>query len=209
MGIKEWLIPQDGIFFDLLDKVADDQVAAADYLKVTVATPERIFEHALRIKEIENHCDSVVHSIITHLNTSFITPIEHDDISLLARKLDDIVDNINAAIDKMHLYEATNFPPDLDSLIDVLHRSCIEIKCAVNLLRGMKHNARIEQHCVEINRLENVADEISRQMIAKLYKSGDVMQILKYKDIIVRLETATDSCEDVANVLSNIVVKNA
>ena len=209
MGIKEWLIPQDGIFFDLLNQIADAQVAAANYLKTVLESPDRIFEHSLRIKEIENHCDSLVHRIITQLNLSFITPIEHDDMSLLARKLDDIVDNINAAITKMHLYEATNFPADLDKLIDVIVRSCIEIQKAIVLLRGMKNGAEVERHCVEINRLENVADEISRHIIADLYKSGDVMKILKYKDIVDRLETSTDACEDVANVLSNIVAKNA
>ncbi len=208
MGIKEWLVPQDKVFFDLLDSIAEAQVEAAEYLKTVIERPDRMFEHNLKMKEMESHCDSLVHRLLTQLNLSFITPIEHDDLAALARKLDDVVDNIYGAISKMYLFEATELPPDFPKLVDVVVRACAETKEGVFALRKMKKKDLVNRHCVEVNRLENVADEISRQMIADLYKRGDVLMILKHKEIIDILEEAVDCCEDVADILSDIVVKN-
>ncbi|GAB4161300.1 MAG: DUF47 family protein [Planctomycetota bacterium] len=209
MGLKEWIIPQDRVFFDLLDEIADLQHQASSCLRSAVEEEERIFENSLRIKEIENHCDSVVHRVFTHLNSSFITPIEHEDIAQLAHRLDDIIDCLNGAVSRMYLYNALPLPASTRELCDVITRATGETLGAVKSLRKMKNKEAIRRHCVEINRLENVADEISQKIIAEMYKKGDVLNILKQKEIIMMLESATDRCEDVADIISNIVVKNA
>ncbi|MFA4986525.1 MAG: DUF47 family protein [Candidatus Brocadiia bacterium] len=209
MGLKEWLVPQDKVFFMLLEEHASVQIEAAEFLKVAINSPGKMNEHALRMKEIEHHGDSVVHSIIVQLNKSFITPMEHDDIANLARTADDVVDSINGAISRMNLFEAQDFPPEIASLADVILRATIETKGAITGLRDIKNSKEISRHCVEINRLENVADELAQRAIAALYKKGDVMQILKFKEIIDLLERSTDFSEDVAHLISNIVVKNA
>ena len=209
MGLKEWIVPQDKVFFDLLEEIAELQEKAALHLRITVGDQARIFEHSLKMKELENHCDSVVHRVFTHLNSSFITPIEHDDIAELAHRLDDVVDCMNGAVSRMYLYDALPMPPRTDELCDVITRAASETLSAVRSLRKMKNKEQINRHCVEINRLENVADEISQKIIAEMYKKGDVLTILKQKEIIILLESATDRCEDVADTISNIVVKNA
>jgi uncharacterized protein Yka (UPF0111/DUF47 family) len=209
MGLKEWIIPQDKVFYDLLDEIADLQHKASDCLKSAVSEQDKLFENSLRIKELENHCDSVVHRVFTHLNSSFITPIEHDDIADLAHRLDDIIDCLTGAVSRMYLYNALPLPSNTPELCDVINRATFETQCAVRSLRKYKDRETIRRHCVEINRLENVADEISQKIIAEMYKKGDVLNILKQKEIITMLESATDRCEDVADIISNIVVKNA
>ena len=143
------------------------------------------------------------------LNKSFVTPIEPEDISRLAKALDDILDHIDDTSSKMYFYginEADSYMIELAKLID---GQAAEIEEAIKGIRNFKNPSTIEERCIEINRLENLADEILGNAIRELFLSDDAIKIIKNKDIYETLEIATDKCEEVANVLYDLSIKHS
>jgi predicted phosphate transport protein (TIGR00153 family) len=209
MGLKEWLIPQDKHFFNMLDNVSqnvlDGSIAFLDMLK----NYENIKERQQKIKDIEHQGDDFVHEIFEELNKTFITPIDHDDISKLASAFDDVLDYIDGAAARCVLYDIQKPEDNMIKLAEVLLQQTTELRDALSGLRNIKNPKEIERRCVEVNRLENVADDIYKTSVANLFKQKDAIEIMKLKEIYERLEFATDKCEDAANVISDIVVKNS
>ncbi len=160
-----------------------------------------------RAEEYEHTGDRLTHDLIKKLNQTFITQLDREDIHQLASRLDDVMDLIEAAATRMALYKIKRCTPEAKRLAALIHESAEEIVRAVQKLKDLKN---ILPHCVEIDRLENVADHVSRDAIAALFTGGhDPVEIVKWKEIYETLETATDRCEDVADVLERIVLKNA
>ena len=165
---------------------------------------------AKRIKEIEHETDVITHRCVEALHKTFITPIERDDIYRLITKMDDIMDFIEAAAERIGLYELTTMTPEVVDLSDTLVRQTQEVEEAIRGLRDLKHPKRILEKCVDINRLENEADAILRRALARMFKEEkDPILIIKWKEVYEHLENATDRAEDVANIIEGAVLDNA
>lgn len=209
MGIKEWVVPQDKVFFDLFDRMAVTVVSAADLLVEFVENFENVKEQCHRMKEIEHQGDEITHQIYEQLNRTFITPLEPEEISRLASALDDILDYIDGTAQQMYSYGITETDDSMIQLAKLIRLSVVEIEKAVTGIRTIKNPVLIEERCIEVNRLENVADNVLAHAIRDLFKTGDAITIIKLKDIYENLEMATDKCEDVANVLSDIAIRHS
>jgi len=208
LGLKEWIIPQERRFFDLLEGVAstvnDGAVALQDMVRDFRDVPEK----RRSIKDIEHRGDDLTHSVFEALNRTFITPIDREDIQSLASSLDNILDMIDAAANRLDLYDVDQPTEAMIDLADTIAQSTLLLKKAVGMIRNMKQGDEVERIAVEVHHLENVADDLMNNSIAALFKDPDPIRIIKLKEITERLEQATDYCEDVANVLSDIVAKN-
>jgi hypothetical protein len=209
MGVKEWIIPQEKHFFDMFDQQADVVLEGAEALLDMVTNFTLVAEKRDKIKEIEHKGDELVHHISDELTKTFVTPIDHDDISKLTSRLDDILDFIEAASHRMWSYEIKTVPPEMVKLTQVILASSKEVNHAVKDLRNFKKKNEILTHFIEINRLENVGDDITHVAVAALFKKYDAVDIIKLKEIYEYLEEATDKCEDAADVIKDIFMKNS
>lgn len=209
VGIKEWVVPQDKVFFDLFDRMAQTVVSAADLLVELVENFENVKEQCHRMKQIEHQGDEISHEIYEQLNRTFITPLEPEEISRLASALDDILDYIDGTAHQMYSYGIAETDDSMIELAKLIRLSVIEIEKAVTGIRTIKNPGLIEERCIEVNRLENVADNVLGHAIMNLFKTEDAITIIKLKDIYENLEMATDKCEDVANVLSDIAIRHS
>ena len=203
------MIPQDKIFFDLFDRMAQTVVSASDLLVEFIENFENVKDKCHRMKEIEHQGDEITHEIYEQLNRTFITPLEPEEISRLASALDDILDYIDGTAQQMYSYGITETDDSMIELAKLIQLSVIEIEKAVNGIRTIKNPVLIEERCIEVNRLENVADNVLGHAIMDLFKTKDAITIIKLKDIYENLEMATDKCEDVANVLSDIAIRHS
>ncbi|MCE8426402.1 MAG: DUF47 domain-containing protein [Candidatus Methanoperedens sp.] len=209
MGLKEWIIPQDKHFFNMLENESRNVLDGSRAFHEMLRNYENIKEKQQKIKDIEHQGDDFVHEIFEELNKTFITPIDHEDISALASAFDDVLDYIDGTATRFVLYEIIWPEENMIKLADVIVKQATELNLALCGLRNIKNPKEIEMRCIEVNRLENVADDIYKNSVAQLFKRKDAIEIMKLKEIYERLELATDTCEDVANVISDIVVKNS
>lgn len=209
MGLKEWIIPQDKRFFDMLEGESNNVLNGSKALLDMLKNYESINTKQQKIKDIEHNGDSIVHGIFEELNKTFITPIDHEDISSLASAFDDVLDRIDGVASRLVLYEINRPEDDMIRLIEILVEQTEELNNAIMGLRNIKNPKEIERRCVEVNRLENLADDIYKNAVAELFKRKDAIEIMKLKEIYECLENAIDMCEDAANVISDIVVKNS
>jgi predicted phosphate transport protein (TIGR00153 family) len=161
------------------------------------------------IEKLEHKGDQITHDIYKQLNTSFITPLDPEEISLLASTLDEVLDYIDGATEKMYYYNIGTTDAHMIELAKLIHMSTSEIESAVKGIRSIKDPRYIEERCIEVNRLENLADDVLAHAVTDLFKTNDAITIIKLKDIYEHLETATDYCEDVANVLSDIAIRHS
>ncbi|MFA7062122.1 MAG: DUF47 domain-containing protein [Pedobacter sp.] len=203
------LIPKDEKFFQLFKEMTENIITGAKLLKDMLDNFENPAESQRKIKDIEHAGDSLTHQIIKRLNKTFITPLDREDIHSLASKLDDILDLIDASAQRVIMYNVDSIPPEAKSLGFIILQCCYAVDKAVAML-GKKTNEQIFDACVEINALENEADRVSREAISRLFdEEKDPIQLIKWKEIFETLERATDKCEDAANILESVVVKNA
>ena len=200
------LIPKDNSFFQMFSAMSDNLIGGARALVDLFADYRDVDRKIDEVRRIEREGDELTHAILTKLNQTFITPFDREDIHQLASKLDDVLDFINASGARLVMYRITAPPPAAGELAEIILRQCQELQKAVSL---MQKNGNILAHCVEINRLENEADLVSQQAIAKLFEyEKDPINLIKVKELLEFLERATDKAEDVANVLETVVLKN-
>ena len=201
------LAPGDREFFDLFEEAGGNILRAAGLLESMLVTfPERN-QLARDILICEQDGDRITHDIIQRLNQTFVTPIDREDIYALASALDDVVDYTEEVADYLGLYKIEAPMSQAQDLAHVLHAAARQISEAMPRLRGFKD---ISHYTVEINRLENDGDRITREAIASLFDNGiDPMVVIRWKDIFERLEEAIDATEHVANILEGIVIKNS
>jgi uncharacterized protein Yka (UPF0111/DUF47 family) len=209
MGLRELLIPQDKIFFDLFEKQAGIVKEAAWQLVALTEDFTNVKEKRHSIEKLEHKGDRLTHDIYKQLNTTFITPMDPEEISRLASSMDDVLDYIDGATEKMYYYGIESTDLHMVELAKLIHMSTSEIESAVKGIRSIKDPRYIEERCIEVNRLENLADDVLAHAVTDLFKTTDAIAIIKYKDIYEHLETATDYCEDVANVLSDIAIRHS
>ncbi|MCA1812644.1 MAG: DUF47 family protein [Halobacteriales archaeon] len=212
MGLKELLLPQEAKFFDLFEKQADFMVKGAEALVEGLEKWENPPEIRRRLKDIEHEGDKVVHDIYEALNQTYITPIDREDISALTSSLDDVLDFTYATVNHMVLYDIQKVPVPLLDVARMLKEQTIHLRNGVVGLRTLKDRAPLDRARVEVNRLENQADEATNRAIADLFRPAegkDPFFVMKMKDIYNYIETATDKAEDCADVLGDIAVKHS
>jgi len=208
--VKFSLIPKGEGFFDLFEASARNAVQTAHCLKQLVNSWEQVDVCLAEITELEHRGDSITHQIMAQVNRTFVTPFDREDIALLAHSMDDIVDFIHAAADAMILYKVNPPGERAQELVNIIVQEAEEVERAVPLLRRRSEMKQILERSVEINRLENMADRIFRSAMAELFDdTTDITQIIKWREIYEHLESATDRCEDVANVLEGVALKHA
>jgi len=201
------LIPRDPKFFDMFAEMASNLGDGARLLKKTLDDFKDVEARVQELKDIEHRGDDMTHNVLTRLNQTFITPFDREDIYRLASSLDDILDFTYSAGVRLVMYKITAAPEAASKLADVLVRQCDQV---LNAVKGLEKNDRVLEYCVEINRLENEADQISRAAIATLFENEkDPISLIKLKELYEVLETATDKAEDAANVLEGVVLKSA
>lgn len=209
MGLRELLIPQDKVFFDLFEKQAGIVKEAAWQLVALTEDFSNVKEKRHAIENLEHKGDLMTHDIYNQLNTTFITPLDPEEISRLASTMDDVLDYVDGATEKMLYYGIESADSHMVELAKLIHMSTIEIESAVRNIRSIKDPRYIEERCIEVNRLENLADDVLAHAVTDLFRTNDAIMIIKFKDIYEHLETATDRCEDVANVLSDIAIRHS
>ena len=209
MGLKEWIIPQDKHFYEMLENESENVLKAANVFLDVLNNYENLPEKQEEIKNLEHQGDTLVHEIFEELNKTFITPIDHEDIFKLASSFDDVLDYIDGTAYRLKLYEIEKPEENLIKLAEIVVEQIRELNAALRGLRNLKNPQLIEERCIEVNRLENHADDIYKNSVAELFKRKDAIEIMKLKEVYERLEFATDKCEDAANVISDIVVKNS
>ncbi len=202
------LIPKDTKFFAMFKEMTVRIIEGAELLKDMLDNFEDPATSQRKIKDIEHKGDSQTHDIIKKLNKSFITPFDREDIYALSAALDDILDLIDASAQRFVMYNVERPTPEAKELAFLILKSCQTLDKAVGLLGGRLEP--ISEYCVEVNALENEADRVCREAISRLFdEEKDPIQLIKWKEIYETLERATDKCEDAANILESVVVKNA
>jgi uncharacterized protein len=209
MGIKELLIPKDTIFFDLFERQAEIVKEAAHQLITLTEDFTNVKEKRHAIEQLEHKGDQITHDIYEQLNRTFITPLDPEEISRLASTLDEVLDYIDGSAEKMFYYNIESTDSHMIELAKLIHMSTSEIESAVKGIRSIKDPHYIEERCIEVNRLENLADDVLAHAVTDLFKTTDAIKIIKLKDIYEHLEIATDNCEDVANTLSDIAIRHS
>ncbi len=203
-------VPQERKFFDLFEADTENTVKAARALKEMVDTWGDVEAKVNQIEELEHSGDTITHRIIEQLHRTFVTPFDREDIAALAHSLDDVTDFIHAAAMAMFTYKVASSNQRARELADIIVQAAVEVEKAFLLLR---HHAKLKQvldHCIEINRLENMADAVYRKAMAELFEdTTDIAAVIKWREIYEHMESATDRCEDVANVLEGIALKHA
>jgi predicted phosphate transport protein (TIGR00153 family) len=205
--LTQLFVPADREFFDLFEEAGSNTVRAADLLDQLLRNWPDNKELGRDLLICEQEGDRITHDLIRKLNNTFVTPIDREDILVLASALDDIVDFTEEAADYLSLYKIEAPMEQAQRLSHVLLQSTRQIAEAIPRLRGFRD---INHYVVEINRLENDGDRIVREAIASLFDGGiDPMVVIRWKDIFERIEAAIDACERVAHILEGVVIKNA
>ncbi|MCC6691605.1 MAG: DUF47 domain-containing protein [Bacteroidia bacterium] len=211
-NILQLFIPKDKVFFPLFEKATQNLVAIADTL-VQMVNAADLNQRRLLIKEIERleHVgDNITHEMFNELSANFITPFDREDMHELITSLDDIVDFIHGSAKRIELYKIETISPAIRKLSELIEKSAKELHTAITELSNKKNIHKIKEACVRINSIENHADDVFDTAIAGLFENEkDPVTIIKVKEILAVLETATDKCEDAANVLETILVKHA
>lgn len=201
------LLPREDEYFTLFSQMtAKMQEASNSLVELTQGAPENFEAWVKKVKEAEHACDSITHEITTKLNKSFITPFDREDIFTLSVALDDVVDYIDAAARAIIMYDIKEMSDHAKHLAKVIQTLTIEINSAVSMLAKPNN---MNQHIVEIHRLENEADDVYFRAIGELFHDAtDALTVIKWKELYEIMENATDRCESVANIIESIILKH-
>lgn len=204
------LMPREGRFFDLFNEHAEQLLQGAHELAALMSIGDDIERRAYNIESIEKRGDKIAHTAIELLHRTFITPLDRDDIHRLVSKMDDILDVIEDTSQSIYAYDVSSITPEARRLAE-LCVSCVEkVKIAVGMLSNMDNAKAIMIICEDIDRFESEADHVMRSAMARLFRDEpDVKQVMKMRSVYEMLETVTDRCEDVANVIQSIVLENS
>lgn len=201
-------MPKDEKFYDLLEQHASGVLEGATIFKDVVENWQINHPGLAKLRELEHECDITTHEIMDKLNRTFVTPIDREDIHVLAKALDDVIDIIQSISERMVLFGIERKSQDLMGLVAILVESAVYVKKAVVGIRQMRRSRRILDYCIEINRLENSGDRLAERAIGRLFQEEkDPMEVIKWKEIYDSTEIAIDKCEDIANIIEGIVVK--
>lgn len=205
-------VPKDRKFFDMFELAGNNLVEIAGELKnlMNEHSPEKRSDLVKRIHELENQGDTYTHDLMVELSSNFITPFDREDIHALASAMDNVADFIDACAKRIELYNIGTITEPMKQLADLVEQSTKELAIALKEMRSMKNVVRVKEALVRINSIENHSDTIYNYAIADLFKTEkDAINLIKYREILDHLENATDRCEDVADVIESIIIKNS
>jgi predicted phosphate transport protein (TIGR00153 family) len=208
----QFFLPKNNKFFPLFEEATSNLVHVSHKLVELVSLKDSAARLVLikEIEDLEHVGDGLSHKVNYELNSNFITPFDREDIHALIVSIDDIVDYIHGAAKRMDLYNVKEIPPEFVGLAEVNLKAAQQLHIAVTNLKNLKNRDLIKQACIEINSLENEADDIFDNAVAKLFETcTDAIELIKIKEILSAIETATDKCEDAAVTIDGILVKNA
>ncbi|MEX1029675.1 MAG: DUF47 family protein [Paenibacillaceae bacterium] len=196
-------------YFVTLESIADNLLKTSERFIIGIQQHGNNAAFAKEMKDFEHIGDEYTHAIYTALNKTFITPIDREDIVALASSLDDVLDGIEACASRFEMYDVTDYDAPINQFAEIIHKSVLEIQQAIRLL-STKKLLPIRIHTIKINELENQADDLLRSCIKDLFHNiKDPIELIKRKDIYEMLELATDACEDVANTMESIIMRNS
>jgi predicted phosphate transport protein (TIGR00153 family) len=210
--IFQYFIPKDKNFFPLFEQASNNLINMAELLNKAVNTKnaDDRLEFFKEIETMEHIGDDITHQIYLELSKNFITPFDREDIHQLATAIDDVADYIHGSANRMLLYKVDNITEPIQKLAELILQAVTDLDKAVRELRNLKNIRAIADSCVRINSIENQADYVFDKAVGDLFAyEKDAVQLIKYKEVLAALETATDMCEDAANVLESILVKHA
>ncbi len=200
------LAPREERFFDMFNESVEVVLEGVRLFNEMIQNFSDIDEKAKKLKDVELHGDQLTHHMVEALNRSFVTPIDRDDIYALNSGLDDILDYAEALASRMVLFKIREPTPEMREFAELLFNATEQIAKAVHSLRHLDH---LMDYCKEIKRIENLGDDVSRKAISDLFEfEKDPITLIKLKELYGRFESAVDKCEDVANIIETIVVKN-
>ena len=208
MGFKEWIIPQDKVFFNLIEEQAELVLKAAELFKKMVNNYNTFGIKMKRMRALEHEGDEIVHEMFHKLNKTFITPIDHEDLSKLTSVYDDILDYIDAVANKIYLFKLKEPDGVIKEFADLIVNQVKEVNAALKHIRKIDPE-EIEKKFKLVHKLENQADDLGDHAIVKLVKEKDPIKILIMKDVYELLEAITDKVEDACLVIQDIIMKNA
>ncbi len=204
------LMPREGRFFELFNAHAERIAEGSRELAAMIGSFSELDAHAQRIDAAERAADKITHETITLLHKTFITPFDRDQIHQLITSMDDILDLIQDVAESIALYDLRTVTPEAKQLAEICQVCCDRVKTTVGLLVDVKNSEGILKYCQEIDRLESDADRVMRSALSKLFREeSDLKQLMKLRAVYDLLETITDRCEDVANIVEGIVLENS
>ncbi len=203
------LLPKEYEFFDMFDKLAVECIAASKQFSANVDSESFNAESLQKIKDIEHAADSITFEIFEKLNKTFITPLDREDIFSLAHEFDSIIDLILKISNMMKIYNIDKVNKTFIDVVKLIDDSIFSLSEAVKGLRNLKDSKDIMKHCVEVNHLESLGDQLRNEAIAELFTYHDAIYIMKWKDIFQTSEKILDQCDDVAKIIGSLIVKQA
>ena len=202
-------MPKEVKFFDYLNLQTENLVKATGYFKSVLKNGVMDEAAARKIHDLEHEGDTLSHEIMDMLNRTFITPIDREDIFALANQIDDVLDLLNAMAGRMKLYKLDPGDEYFSQFIDLIDQSAIALSNAIKHMHDTKRARRVLDHCIEVNRLENIGDQIREKAISHLFEAEkDPIMVIKWKEIYEVAEGTLDTCEHVAKVIEAILVKH-
>lgn len=197
-------------FYDLFVETVEYATASAELMVDLVTNYENVDEKVKAFEDIEHKCDAKVHEIMAQLNKSFITPIDREDIDLIAKSLDNIVDEMESTVHRFIMFNVSAIRPDVSDFAKLIVECTKELLNVMVELKKMKKSKTLKDKIIEVNRIENVGDTLFRKAMTNLFKSEkDAIEVIKWKEIYEYMEHTLDACEDVANLVEGVVMKNA
>jgi uncharacterized protein len=201
---------KEGIFFDLFVATAEDTCIAAKMLEELMENYTDVNKKINAIEEIEHKCDGHVHKMLEHLNRSFITPIDREDIYLIAKELDNITDAIESTAHRFRMFNVKGIKNDAKRLAKLITQCTEELVDVMSELKKMKTSKTLSEKIIKVNSIENECDDIFRSAMQSLFVTeNDALEVIKWKEIYEYLENTLDACEDVANIVEGVAMKNA
>lgn len=202
--------PKDKTFFPLFGKAADNIVKISELLVLTVKENDLEKREGLikEVEHVEHLGDEITHEIMNHLNTVFITPFDREDIHYLASTIDDVADHVKDAALRIKLYKPHTMPLAIIKMAELINDGAVKVRSAIHELRNLRNIETLRKMIIDINNVENQTDTIFELALTDLFANEkDPIEIIKIKDIIAKMESAGDRCEDIANVIESIIVK--
>jgi uncharacterized protein len=201
---------KEGVFFDLFVDTAADTCKAAKMLNELMENYVNVNDKIKAIEELEHKCDGHVHKMMEHLNRSFITPIDREDIYYIAKELDNITDDIESTAHRFRMFNVTEIKEDAKKISRLIIQCTEELTGVMSELKRMKTSKILKEKIIEVNRIEDEGDDIFRKAVQDLFVSEtNAIEVLKWKEIYEYLENTLDACEDVANIVEGVVMKNS
>lgn len=210
-NIFQFLVPKDKKFFPLFEQASASLVLLAETLHELVNTPKaEREEYFAKIEELEALIEEITHKTHLELSRNFITPFDREDIHALVKAIDNVADYMHGAASRMRLYQVEKITKSIRKLTEINLESCQLINTGIKQLRDMKDHKAIKDTCKKINKLESKADSVFDKAVADIFENEtDVKNIIKYKEVLSALESASDKCKSVSNVMEQISVKHS